>query len=619
MPYSDIADYAVIGDCYTTALVSSSTCSIDFLCFPYHDSPSVFASLLDCEKGGSWSIYPKVDSNIAVRTKQMYHFNTNVLITRIFHQGLADITDWMSMDFDREEFRQIYRRVRVIRGEMTFQMKCAPRFDYAREPHTAELEGSRVRFRTQNHGCLVLNCDQNLIGKLTVNQTGDMTCTFTLKEGEETTFLLMTHNTFCSDETLSVIPSHVESNLTKTLNYWHSWIGKCSYSGRWREQLIRSALLLKLLTFKPTGAIIAASTFSLPESIGGDRQFDYRFVWLRDAAFVLYALIRLGFTEETDSFMEFLSKLIDNAEEEGKLYPMYTIHGGAVPDEQELPHLSGYMNSRPVRIGNAAKEQFQLDIYGELLDTIYLGNKYATQISFETWCKITKLCDFVVDHWQDVDSGIWEPRTTQRHHTYSKICSWIALDRAVRLAEKRSLPCDERYKKARDEIYLTIQKNGWNERRGAYTAHFEAESLDASILLAPLTFFISPHDPRMLSTLEQIMKAPAEGGLFLDGLVFRYNHEELYDGFSSQEGTFCLATFWLVEAYTRSCSQGDKKKLGKARLMFEKGLSLSNHLGIFAEEIGIDGRLLGNFPQALTHLTLISAGYNLDRTLGPGP
>jgi GH15 family glucan-1,4-alpha-glucosidase len=402
------------------------------------------------------------------------------------------------------------------------------------------------------------------------------------------------------------------------VNYWRQWLSKCTYKGRWREMVHRSALALKLMTFEPTGAIVAAPTTSLPESPGGVRNWDYRYVWLRDAAFTVYAFLRVGFKEEASAFMRWLEARCGELPENAPLSLMYSIDGSRVPPEEELSHLSGYGGARPVRLGNAASDQLQLDIYGELMDSVYLYNKHVAPISYDFWRHLRRLVDWVCDHWQERDEGIWEVRGGRRHFVYSKLMCWVAVDRAIRLADKRSFPADRtRWLAVRDAIFEDIMQRGWSEQRQAFIQAYERESLDAANLLMPLVFFLSPVDPRMLSTLDGMLQPPEKGGLVSDGLVFRYDVDATLDGIAGREGTFNLCSFWLVEAMTRA-SVARPQFLEEARLTFERMLGYANHVGLYAEQTGMSGEALGNFPQALTHLALISAAYNLDRTLGRG-
>ncbi|ATB44476.1 glycoside hydrolase family 15 protein [Corallococcus macrosporus] len=602
-----IEDHGVIGDLRTVALVGNEG-TIDWFCFPHFDSPSVFAALLDRERGGHWAIAPEPDG---VLKRQFYWPETNVLVTRFYTpDGVGELVDFMPMAGRKgmKEEREILRRVRVVRGEMTFRMECFPAFNYARDTHETKLIRSGATFCSQT---LQLTLSASV--PLRKAERG-VTASFTLHENQSAVFSLHPGaRTSCE----AVVHNHESSEelFRQTVEYWRHWLSGCQYTGRWRETVQRSALALKLMTFAPTGAIVAAPTCSLPESPGGTRNWDYRFCWLRDAAFTVYAFLRIGFKQEAAAFMRWVEARCAEYDD-GPLPLMFGIDGKRVPEEQELLHLSGYGGARPVRIGNAAADQLQLDIYGELMDSVYLSNKYAAPISYDFWRHLRRMVDWVCDNWELPDEGIWEVRGGRRQFVYSKLMCWVAVDRAIRLADKRSFPADRaRWHKVRDTIFEDIMDKGWNPERGAFVQYYGGHALDAANLLMPLVFFLSPVDPRMLQTLDVMRKPPSQGGLASDGLVFRYDVEATLDGIAGSEGTFNLCSFWLVEAMTRA-SVARPDLLEEARLIFERMLGYANHVGLYAEQTGMSGEALGNFPQALTHLALISSAYNLDRTLG---
>nr|WP_312740649.1 glycoside hydrolase family 15 protein [Candidatus Nitrospira neomarina] len=608
MPYQPIENYGLIGNMQTTALVGMNG-SIDWFCYPYFDSPSVFCAILDDAKGGRFKIAPVPDG---VKSKQYYWPDTNVLVTR-FHTpaGVGRMIDFMPVGVRTSDCTRdgLIRRVQAIRKSMTFRLECRPAFNYGRDTHTLTITKDGARFQSSR---LTLR----LGSTIPLIQDGDGIFTeFTLQEGEEIDFCLQevesghTQSTSCPE-------TQAEELFKHTVDYWRRWLSKCTYTGRWREMVHRSALVLKLLTFQPTGAIVAAPTCSLPEEIGGVRNWDYRYTWIRDAAFTLYGLLRIGFTEEASAFMQWLEARCHELNPDGSLQLMYAIDGHHQLTEETLAHLEGYRGSRPVRVGNGAYNQLQLDIYGELMDSVYLYNKYGTPISYDLWKHLRRMINWVCDNWQRTDEGIWEVRGGQQHFVYSKLMCWVAVDRGLRLAEKRSFPADrEQWLKTRDNIYEEIMSKGWDSDRQAFIQRYGSSSLDAANLVMPLVFFVSPTDPRMLKTLDAINRKPEQGGLVSNGLVYRYNLSEIQDGLDGEEGTFNLCTFWLVEAMTRA-GQADRNRLEEARLVFEQMLGYANHLGLYAEETGHHGEALGNFPQAFTHLALISAAFNLDRALG---
>jgi len=607
MAFQAIENYGVIGNMHTVALVGMNG-SIDWLCWPHFDSPSVFAAVLDDEKGGRFKI--SVDDPDA-RPKQFYWPETNVLVTRFLDSdGVGQITDYMPVNTDEDErgYHSLIRRVEAVTGSVRFKLECRPAFDYARARHEISINDSGACFSTD---ALSLG----LVTRVPLKRDGEgVTAEFTLREGEEAIFALCeTTPSMCPNRLLS--EAEAFTYFEHTVDYWHNWLAQCTYQGRWREMVHRSALMLKLLTYEHTGAIVAAPTCSLPEGIGGERNWDYRYTWIRDAAFTLYGLLRIGFTNEAAHFMHWLEARCQELRDDGSLQIMYSIDGHHRLTEETLDHLGGYRGSRPVRIGNGAYDQLQLDIYGELLDAVYLYNKHGTPISYDLWRSLRPLINYVCDHWHREDEGIWEVRGGRRHFVYSKLMCWVALDRGLRLADKRSFPADRaRWLATRDEIYEEIMREGWSEQRQAFVQSYGSDALDASNLMMPLTFFMSPNDPRMLSTLDAICRSPSEGGLLSNSLVYRYNVDEADDGLRGEEGTFNICTFWLVEALARA-GRDDPARLRQARLMFEQMLGYANHLGLYAEETGHHGEALGNFPQAFTHLSLISAAFNLDRVL----
>ncbi|HWQ54591.1 MAG TPA: glycoside hydrolase family 15 protein [Bryobacteraceae bacterium] len=612
MGYLPIENYAVVGNLRTVALVGING-SIDWFCFPNFDSPSIFGAILDERKGGRFRIGPA--STDGVVCKQMYWPDTNVLITRFLSdQGVAEILDYMPVGAPRAQtgFHGLIRHVRVVRGRVMFRLECNPAFNYGRDPHQTELVHGGATFHTKQLS-LALASDR----PLTRDGTG-VVLEFSLGAEETLSFELHELEPGSADQPIGVTEEECKKLFEQTVGYWRDWLAHCTYIGRWREMVRRSALVLKLLVFAPTGAIVAAPTCSLPEALGGTRNWDYRYTWLRDAAFTVYSLIRIGFTEEAAHFMEWMEARCRELDGDGGLQVLYGIDGRREVTEEILAHFEGYCGSAPVRIGNDACKQLQLDIYGELMDSVYLYNKYGTPISYEMWSYLRRLMNWLCTNWKQKDEAIWEVRSGRQHFVYSRVMCWVALDRALRLAEKRSFPADrERWLATRDEIYDEVQKCGWSEDRNAFTQYYGSESLDASALIMPLVFFMSPTDPRMISTIDAIRRPPSQRGLVSDSLVYRYNVEEAPDGLRGREGTFNMCTFWLVEALTRA-GKVDRSRLADARLMFERMLGYANHVGLFAEQTGPRGEALGNFPQAFTHLALISSAFNLDRALGGG-
>jgi GH15 family glucan-1,4-alpha-glucosidase len=488
-------------------------------------------------------------------------------------------------------------------------MECRPAFNYGRDEHSLEIGFEGASFYSQS---LSLGLSESYA----LHEDGGAAVReFTLQEGQTAIFILqeIEPGAGCA---ACLSEREAKEVFIKTVEYWRRWISKCTYAGRWREIVHRSALALKLLTYEPTGAIVAAPTCSLPEGVGGERNWDYRYSWIRDAAFTTYGLMRIGLTEEAERFMQWLEARCHELHPDGSLQIMYGINGEHTLTEETLDHFEGYMGSRPVRIGNGAYNQMQLDIYGELMDSVYLYNKHGSPISYDLWTHLRRLINWVCGNRQRKDEAIWEVRGGQEHFVYSKLMCWVALDRALRLADKRSFPADrDRWIKTRDEIYEEIMARGWSSERHAFVQYYGSKSLDAANIMMPLVFFLSPTDPRMLTTITATMRSPNDGGLFSNSLVYRYDIRQTPNGLTGEEGTFNICTFWLVEALTRA-GRVHADLLAEARLIFEQMLGYANHLGLYAEETGRRGEALGNFPQAFTHLALISTAYNLDKALG---
>jgi GH15 family glucan-1,4-alpha-glucosidase len=596
--YLPIAEHGVVGDLRTVALVGTDG-TIDWYCCPRFDSPSVFGAILDRNRGGYYRIAPVGG---ATTVKQLYLPDTNVLITRFLTEGgVGEIQDFMPVPAPGSTRQRLVRRVLGVRGDMRFRIEVEPRFDYGRAAHTTRVYERGIVFQSPD---LALA----LSARIALPCSGDgIAADFSVAPNESVTFVLETVPATYVPRSFS--EEEAREDFDRTVEFWRRWLSQSRYKGRWRETVHRSALALKLLTYQPTGAMVAAPTTSLPEQLGGGRNWDYRYTWIRDTAFSLYALLQLGFVEEAAGFMDWLTDRFRERVglESGPLQIMYAIDGTAELPEQTLGHLEGYRGSAPVRIGNGAADQLQLDIYGELIDSVYLYNKYATPISHGAWSDLARIVEWVCEHWDEADEGIWETRGGRQHFTYSRLMSWVAVERAIRIARQRGLPADiPHWSAVRDRIYHQVMTKGWNAERGAFVQHYGTDVLDASVLLMPLTKFIAPTDPLWLSTLDAI-----SADLVSDSLVYRYDAAASPDGLDGDEGTFSICSFWYVEALARA------GRLDEARLAFEKMLTYANHLGLYSEQIGATGELLGNFPQAFTHLALISAAFNLDRQLGP--
>jgi GH15 family glucan-1,4-alpha-glucosidase len=606
--YLPIAEHGLIGDLRTAALVGTDG-RIDWFCAPRFDSPSVFGSLLDARNGGCWDIVPLCQT--ATR-RQFYFPDTNILITRMLTEdGIVEVQDFMPVlrEQDPEHRQRLVRRVVNVRGKMRMAVRIAPRMNYGRDPHRLERTPSGVRFVSET---LTLSLRSNIHLEL---DNDDACKEFDLGEGDTVLFVLETAPEEGDSTQDSAELTAAEDLFTATVAFWRRWLRQSVYTGRWREMVHRSALTLKMLTHEPTGAIVAAPTLGLPEQIGGGRNWDYRYVWIRDAAFSLYALLRLGFTQEAQAFIDWLAERLHAATngEGGPLRVMYSIDGNSHLPEEILGHWEGYRGSYPVRVGNNASDQRQLDIYGELIDSVYLFNKHGAGISHASWTDLCDILEWLIKNWDSTDEGIWETRAGQQHHTYSRLMCWVAVERMIRMSRQRGLPGDlGRWIAVRDKIYYQIMARGWDARAHTFVQRLSADAdhppetiLDASMLLMSLVKFVSPADPRFLSTVDAISDR-----LVVDSLVFRYDPEQAPDGLDGTEGTFSICSFWLVEALART------GRVDEARLALEKMFSYANHVGLYAEQIGLTGEHLGNSPQAFTHLALISSAINLDRAMG---
>lgn len=606
-PAAPIADHGLIGDLRTAALVATDG-TIDWFCPGRFDAPSVFASILDPD-GGSWRLGP---DDPQARSQQYYHPETNILVTRFMTEhGVVEVQDFMPVlrAHDPDHRQRLVRRVVGLRGTVDLTMHMAPRPDYGSTDPDLSVEDGVVRFADGDvHLALSSTVDLDVAATAATARLG-------LATGESALFVLEVLAP--GEPAQGCARSDVSDLFEATAAYWRGWLAQSSYTGRWREWVDRSALTLKLLCHEPTGGIVAAPTTSLPESIGGSRNWDYRYVWVRDAAFSVYALLRLGFTDEAAAFVRFLSERLGEAadgcdDELGPLRVLYDLDGG-LPHERELDHLAGYRGSRPVRVGNGAVDQLQLDVYGEIVDSVYLFDKHGRGISHDAWSDLRRIVSWLMDNWERPDAGMWEIRSGPRTHTSSLVMSWVAVERMMRVARRRGLPGDlTELAATRDEIYERVMTECWNDDLGAFTAFAHSDVLDAGALLMPMVKMLAPDDPRFLSTLAAI-----EERLVSDSLVLRYDPDAFGDGVTAadcgdgpvEEGTFSLCSFWYVEALTRA------GRLADARLALEKMFTYANHLGQYAEQVGLNGEQLGNFPQGFTHLSLISAVINLDRSL----
>ncbi|HLU55971.1 MAG TPA: glycoside hydrolase family 15 protein [Pseudonocardia sp.] len=603
MTEAAIADHGLIGDLQTAALVSTDG-SVDWFCCPRFDSPSVFGALLDDERGGRFRIRPQR----AYESRQMYFPDTAILITRfITEAGMGEVVDFMPpAGAVATANHRMARMVRCIRGEITFEVDVAPRFDYGRRSHRLEVSETGAVFSTD---ALTLTLHpvrepgDERIAHVRVDER-DLHVTIALTAGQVRGMVL---ESGADGPPRVVRVTDFEQMFHETVAFWRTWLRRCTYTGRWRETLQRSAITLKLMTYAPSGGLVAAPTTGLPEQVGGERNWDYRYTWVRDASFSVYALLRLGFTEEAAQFSAWMrDRVAERAGGDGSpLNIMYRVDGSSDLKEETLEHWSGYRGSRPVRIGNGAADQLQLDIYGEALDSIYFADRRGLQIGHRGWGSVRELLDWLAANWDQPEEGIWETRGGRQDFTFGRLMSWVAFDRGIRMAAEHGRPAAVgTWVEARDAIYDQIMDKGWDPERGAFVQHYGSPVLDAALLRMPSVGFITPRDPMWTSTLRAM-----DSELVTDSLVYRYDPAASPDGLLGSEGTFSLCSFAYVDALARA------GRLEDARLAFEKMLTYANHVGLFSEEIALTGEQIGNFPQAFTHLALIDAAITLDAEL----
>ncbi len=607
--YPNISDHGLIGDLQTAALVTTDG-TVDWFCCPRFDSPSVFASLLDADRGGHFQIRPDRDDYVS---KQLYLPDTAILVTRFMTpDGVGEVHDFMPVAGTTATDRhRLVRNIRVVRGSMRFKIDIQPRFDYGRAQHTLEFSEGGAIFRSGDmhltvHGIAPRGASIKTMGLELEQDDQGLRWARTLREGEIGGVVLESMGGMPT----MVPPEEAQRLADDTAEFWRDWLRRSTYTGRWREMVARSAMTLKLMTYAPTGALVAAPTAGLPEQEGGERNWDYRYTWIRDASFSVYALLGLGYLDEAAMFLQWMR---DRAAEQagdgsGPLKIMYRVDGSSDLTEETLDHFEGWRGSRPVRIGNGAAGQLQLDIYGEAMDAIALADARTAQMAHDGWLSIAKITDWLCDHWDQPDEGIWETRGGRKDFTYGRFQCWVALDRAIRLSERRGRPANlAKWTAERDKVYNQVMERGWNPKIGAFTQHYDTEVLDSSLLLMPLMGFVAPRDPMWQSTLKAMDRE-----LVSDSLVYRYNPGASPDGLAGDEGTFSLCTFWYVDALARA------GRLDDARLTFEKMHTYTNHLGLYSEEISSTGEQLGNFPQAFSHLSLINAAINLDYQIDHG-
>ncbi|MFB7220345.1 glycoside hydrolase family 15 protein [Streptomyces sp. NPDC056227] len=597
--YPPIAEHGLVGDLQTAALVSSRGV-INWFAAPRFDSPSIFGSLLDSEHGGHFELAPDRTEG---SSKQLYYPDTAVLVTRFMSpDGVGEVIDYMPPDLTgvATDRHTLVRVVRVVRGTVSFELACRPRFDYGRAEHELDLGPEGALFRAPG-------ISAHLQSTFPLERDGrDVRGTVTLRTGEAGSVVF----TVCAPGGEAPPPPTFDTITAQhwdVVRFWKTWLRSSRYRGRWPELVHRSAITLKLLIYAPTGAMIAAPTMGLPEQVGRERNWDYRYTWVRDGSLSVRALLDLGFVEEATAFVHWLvARLHDREGTDGEpLQTMYRVDGDPNLPEELLAHFEGYQGSYPVRAGNAAADQLQLDIYGEAVYALSQGRGIGRQTTYAGWKALTRTLDWLADTWDRPDEGIWETRGGRKDFTYSRVMSWVAFDHGLRLADAFRMPADTaRWTRARDAVFEQVMERGWSDSEKAFVQQYGADVLDASLLLMPRVEFVAPRDPSWLSTLDAMDRV-----LVSDSLVYRYDPAASPDGLRGCEGTFSLCTFLYVDALARA------GRLSQARYAFEKMQTYANHVGLFAEEIGPSGEQLGNFPQAFTHLSLIMAAITLDEAL----
>jgi GH15 family glucan-1,4-alpha-glucosidase len=589
VPYKPISDYGVVGDMHSAALIGLDG-SIDWLCFPDFDSPSVFAAILDDGHGGRWRLWPAGPH----QAQQSYVPDTNILSTTFStERGVVEILDLMPLSKDlRTSEHRVLRIVRGVTGSVEMDCLFAPRLDYAEgQTDLRKVQGAVVGEKGESRLALASPIDLSIKG-------GTARGVFAVPEGKELVFELE----WGADRAPST--ADWRERMEFTTREWRRIANSITYEGRWREEVHRSVLALHLLLCMPTGAMVAAATTSLPEWIGGGRNWDYRFCWMRDAAFAMDVLDRLNHTAETRRFLEWLTTFPQPYGP--RLRTLYGVRYDEDLPEVTLDHLEGYRGSKPVRIGNAASTQLQMDIFGEVMVSYATFHRASGEISDEMWSTIESFVDVVIQDWRRPDQGIWEVRGRMRHFVHSKVMCWLAVDRAITLAESLSKPVDlDRWRAVREEIHADVLTHGWNEQVKSFVQYYGADHTDSALLMMPLVGFLPADDPRMRSTVRRIKEE-----LDVDGLLRRYRTEHTDDGLGTTEGVFTMCSLWLAGYLTFI------GELDEAVGLFERVLACGNHLGLFSEMVDpVTGEALGNFPQAFTHVSLIHTARNLDLAL----